>query len=238
MTKIDESREFQREFRYIVFKLSDLGNSIKGDEIRKLSDEYAAHRAEKGKAPLACVVIESDWPEYETVWQMIEDRVTGRSARDGHGDAVGAAPVIAQIMRHAELIAQNASYHGLVATSNCISALRPMLEQLIAASDDSRRGDDMVLVPRGLIGAACSAIDKQRDAPKVLEQLRRYTFGDLSQAPSAAEKSEPDHAAPRSADKLLSYEQYVEIGQRNKLSSAHVESVHKDILEVISGQGG
>ena len=37
-----------------------------------------------------------------------------------------------------------------------------------------------VSVPRGLIGAACSAIDKKRDSPKVLAELRRYTFGDLS----------------------------------------------------------
>lgn len=34
---------------------------------------------------------------------------------------------------------------------------------------------DMILVPRGLLGAACSSIDKQRPAPKVLEALRYYT---------------------------------------------------------------
>lgn len=39
---------------------------------------------------------------------------------------------------------------------------------------------DLVAVPRGLIGAACSAIDKQRDAPQVLAELRRHTTGDLS----------------------------------------------------------
>lgn len=47
--------------------------------------------------------------------------------------------------------------------------------------------EDPITVPRGLIGAACSAIDKKRDAPKVLAQLRRYTVGDLSsQQPAAA----------------------------------------------------
>lgn len=39
---------------------------------------------------------------------------------------------------------------------------------------------DLVAVPRGLIGAACSAIDKQRDALQVLAELRRHTTGDLS----------------------------------------------------------
>ena len=43
--------------------------------------------------------------------------------------------------------------------------------------------EDHVTVPRSLIGAACSAIDKKQDAPKTLEELRRYTVGDLSAAP-------------------------------------------------------
>ncbi|AMM23202.1 hypothetical protein [Variovorax sp. PAMC 28711] len=42
--------------------------------------------------------------------------------------------------------------------------------------------EDHVLVPRGLLGAACSAIDKKRDGTKVLAELRRYTTGDLSAA--------------------------------------------------------
>jgi hypothetical protein len=66
---------FNREERYIVFKLSDLGNSLKGDEIRRLAREYAEHRAEIGKPPLDCVVVESDWPEYEPTWKAIESRV-------------------------------------------------------------------------------------------------------------------------------------------------------------------
>lgn len=49
--------------------------------------------------------------------------------------------------------------------------------------------DDMVSIPRGLIGAACSAIDKKRDAPKVLAELRRYTTGDLASAPEADERA-------------------------------------------------
>ena len=69
--------EFQREERYIVFKVSDLGNSLKGNEIRKLAREYAEHRQQLGKEPLKCVVVESDWPEYESTWKAIEARVTG-----------------------------------------------------------------------------------------------------------------------------------------------------------------
>ena len=70
------SNEFMREERYIVFKLADLGNSLKGDEIRQLAREYAEQRHLKGKPPLECVVVESDWPEYDLVWDMIESRMT------------------------------------------------------------------------------------------------------------------------------------------------------------------
>jgi len=45
--------------------------------------------------------------------------------------------------------------------------------------------DDHVSIPRDLIGAACAAIDKKRDAPNVLAELRRYTTGDLSRASSS-----------------------------------------------------
>ena len=71
------SKEFMREERYIVFKMSDLGNSLKGDEIRRLAREYAEQRRLKGKKPLECVVIEKDWPEHEPTWKAIEARVTG-----------------------------------------------------------------------------------------------------------------------------------------------------------------
>lgn len=71
------SNEFMREEHYIVFKMSDLGNSLKGDEIRRLAREYAEHLEQLGKKPLDYVVIAADWPEYESTWRIIEARVTG-----------------------------------------------------------------------------------------------------------------------------------------------------------------
>lgn len=44
--------------------------------------------------------------------------------------------------------------------------------------------DDSVLVPRGLIGAACYAIDKKADAPEVLKNLRSYRFVAAPQPPA------------------------------------------------------
>lgn len=79
--------EFQREERYVVFKVSDLGNSLKGDEIRRLAREYAEQRRLKGKEPLECVVVEKDWPEYEPTWEAIEARVTGAQPAPSFADA-------------------------------------------------------------------------------------------------------------------------------------------------------
>lgn len=39
--------------------------------------------------------------------------------------------------------------------------------------------DANVSIPRDLIGAACYAIRTKRDAPLLLEKMRRYTTGDL-----------------------------------------------------------
>lgn len=46
--------------------------------------------------------------------------------------------------------------------------------------------EDHVAVPRGLIGAACSAIEHKREGTNTLTELRRYTFGDKSKAISPA----------------------------------------------------
>ena len=42
------TNEFMREERYIVFKVSDLGNSLKGDEIRQLAHRITCEKY-KGK---------------------------------------------------------------------------------------------------------------------------------------------------------------------------------------------
>jgi len=48
----DTPRKFEREIRYQVIKL-------------------------KTGKPVDCVVVERDWPEYEIVWAMIQDRMNG-----------------------------------------------------------------------------------------------------------------------------------------------------------------
>ena len=72
--------EFNREERYIVFKLSDVEEHFTPGEkqqLARLVEVQRVGREEAGKAPLECVVVESDWPEYEPTWNVIEARMTG-----------------------------------------------------------------------------------------------------------------------------------------------------------------
>lgn len=70
---------FQREDRYIVLKGKDL-QYLSAADMQKLQAVCArvnVIRAERGKADMTCVVVESDWPEFEHVWALIEARCTG-----------------------------------------------------------------------------------------------------------------------------------------------------------------
>lgn len=72
--------EFIREDRYIVFKHSDL-------EKLPASERHVFSRASRivhdqmfkaGAPARSFVVVESDWPEYQLVWAMIEHRIAGK----------------------------------------------------------------------------------------------------------------------------------------------------------------
>ena len=71
----------RRDFnRYIVFKANDTIKYLTDTEqgmLELLVDEINYYReTEGGKThPLTCVVIEEDWPEYEKVWNLLEERV-------------------------------------------------------------------------------------------------------------------------------------------------------------------
>lgn len=68
----------KREFdRYVVIKNTHAKEALTEDEYKelyRLGMKCAAWRKQNGKIPFKCVVVEHDWPEYEEVWKMIEDR--------------------------------------------------------------------------------------------------------------------------------------------------------------------
>jgi len=72
---------FIRDFtRYIVLKRTDLKAYAKSphdlEVLARIVASCAEGREMRGAKPLECVVIESEWPEYEQVWSMLETRVT------------------------------------------------------------------------------------------------------------------------------------------------------------------
>lgn len=76
----------EREERYLVIKLSDVAKALELTHITQSNVTALEHimsklwfsRAQRGKEDLKTVVVEHDWPEYEKVWQMIEDRVNAK----------------------------------------------------------------------------------------------------------------------------------------------------------------
>lgn len=66
---------FQRECRYGVIKFSDANAALtegEREQLAALMTKVAGHRIEQGKAPLECVVVESDWPIYDATWAAVE----------------------------------------------------------------------------------------------------------------------------------------------------------------------
>lgn len=85
------SNKFMREECYIVFKLTDIGNSLDGDEIRQLAREYAEHLEQLVKKPLDYVVVGAGWSEYGPALRAIEVHVTGAQPVPSVPDGVMAA---------------------------------------------------------------------------------------------------------------------------------------------------
>lgn len=90
----------EREERYVVIKLSDIEEGLKLGHISPSTVTTLEHivttvwfsRAQRGKEDLKTVVVEHDWPEYEEVWKMLENRVAFEQARQeqldkGYADA-------------------------------------------------------------------------------------------------------------------------------------------------------
>lgn len=69
---------FVREMRYVIFKIKDIEKYLTQHEhltLGIISRQVNAGRKLDGKMPLECVVIESDWPEYESTWKALESRM-------------------------------------------------------------------------------------------------------------------------------------------------------------------
>lgn len=74
------TRNFERERRYTVIKTADAERFLSVEErsaLATIEEKINQRRWKENRGKLTSVVVEQDWPEYETVWKMIEDRVKG-----------------------------------------------------------------------------------------------------------------------------------------------------------------
>ncbi len=69
--------EFAREERYVVVKIKHLRAVGQENAMREWLRNYQVQTVD-------CVVVESDWPEYEPTWAAIQARVVGETG-DDHG---------------------------------------------------------------------------------------------------------------------------------------------------------
>jgi len=67
---------FKREVRYVVLKLSHM--SVEQQE------ELNTAIKRIGLGTIDCVVVEKDWPEYESTFKAIEKRVLRNKSGRGH----------------------------------------------------------------------------------------------------------------------------------------------------------
>lgn len=73
-----------RENRYCVLKYKDLEQCLSIEQIKQLDEIMITaydYRKSVNKPKLQCVVVESDWPEYEIVWGMIANRVNPQTKK-------------------------------------------------------------------------------------------------------------------------------------------------------------
>lgn len=85
-----------RQNRYTVLKNSDIqgalwhGNITDYDfqQLMHILDRVSRYRESRGKDDIECVVVEHDWPEYEPVWNMIQERVDGSGGNSQEGTGV------------------------------------------------------------------------------------------------------------------------------------------------------
>lgn len=81
--------QFKREKRYIVIKRKDL-ELLTREAIEDLENILMAIAIAKqpdldtgAEGEISCVVVERDWPMYETVWKMIQDWHDTQKAKEG-----------------------------------------------------------------------------------------------------------------------------------------------------------
>lgn len=163
--------EFEREERYIVVKRKNL-DALDERLLRELLGELSIPIVD-------CAVVEADWPEYEPVWQMIEDRVSGkpsllsRLAALEAERAAGEARVVDEIAAMMSEFVDNWPPHKKVSTSLALIA-----KTMQAALDARAMELEAALATAGPIHAGPIPGNLGQKFPKARQCVIEYEAGD------------------------------------------------------------
>ena len=101
----DERAAFEREDRYIVIKRSDMDRIPNQKVVHSFLGALGELSAHSVRIPQRkFLVIESDWPEYDPAWKLIQDRVQGRPILDAAPAAPAADAGIVDMYRHLQKV--------------------------------------------------------------------------------------------------------------------------------------
>ncbi|RON52891.1 hypothetical protein BK666_01970 [Pseudomonas frederiksbergensis] len=162
---------FQREDRYIVIKRNDL---------KKVPVSYRSSLVEPMFSLLShlprreCLVIESDWPEYERYWQMIERRVAGQASEP---------ETLATLVLGGAFDATELGDNDIQVDQKLVEALQ---QRLVSGMDDVH----IELVDRAVL----DRVTAERDALQLRLNAADQRIDELTMVRALPDPKAPDHA--------------------------------------------
>lgn len=154
----------RREERYVVIKKSDLKKALAPEQQKYLIgllDCINNYRFDNSKSKLKTVVVESDWPEYERVWKMIEAHVNMENQHDAvrhsenHISLSEGVLVFAQLM--VEDVIQDTYEEGYDLTAGLFG---PHLSQLMVQVNEWRKKAELLDKLRETMGYIQNGTDQ------------------------------------------------------------------------------
>lgn len=146
----------EREERYVVLKIKDIEHFLstsQKDDLHDIRGTIDAYRRMTKKGELKAVVVESDWPEYERVWKMIEARVNMENQHDAVRNDVNTIKLNDGVLVFARLLTQaviqDEHEEGYDLTAGLFG---PNLSQLMIEVNKWRKKAEMFDMIRNLMG--------------------------------------------------------------------------------------
>lgn len=144
------------EERYVVLKIKDIEHFLstsQKDDLHDIRGTIDAYRRMTKKGELKAVVVESDWPEYERVWKMIEARVNMENQHDAVRNDVNTIKLNDGVLVFARLLTQAAIQdeheEGYDLTAGLFG---PNLSQLMVEVNKWRKKAELFDMIRNLMG--------------------------------------------------------------------------------------